>query len=55
MAGRAYKIGDHGGRAAVAARAIERRDALIDRATVALVACGVVEIVLALAARWLAR
>ncbi len=55
MAARAYRIGGHGGRAAVAARAIERRDALIVRATVALVGCGVAEIVLALAARWLAR
>lgn len=55
MAARAYRIGGHGGRAAVAARAIERRDALIVRATVALVGCGIAEIVLALAARWLAR
>jgi hypothetical protein len=55
MAARAHTIGDHGGQAAVAVRAIERRDAAIVRATVALVGCGVAEIVLALAARWLAR
>lgn len=55
MAMRAYRIGDHGGRAAIIVRAMERRDALIVRATVALVGCGVTEIVLALAARWLAH
>ncbi len=55
MVARGSRGGDHGGRAAVAARAIERRDALIVRATVALVGCGIAEIVLALAARWLAR
>jgi len=55
MAARAYRIGDRGGRAAVVARAMERRDATIVRATTALVGCGVAEIVLALAAWWLAR
>lgn len=55
MVARAYRIGDRGERAAVAAGAIERRDAIIVRATVALVGCGVAEIVLALATRWLAR
>ncbi len=55
MAARGYRSGDHGGRAAVIARATERRDALIIRATVALVGCGIAEIVLALAARWLAH
>ncbi len=55
MAARAYRSGDHGGRAAIVARAIEQRDALIVRATITLVGCGVAEIVLALAARWLAH
>ncbi len=55
MAARAYRSGDHGGWAAIVARAIEQRDALIVRATIALVGCGVAEIVLALAARWLAH
>ncbi len=55
MAARAYRIGDRGVRAVVVARAMARRDALIVRATVTLVGCGVAEIVLALAARWLAR
>lgn len=55
MAARAYRSGDHGGRVAIVARAIEQRDTLIVRATIALVGCGVAEIVLALAARWLAH
>ena len=53
MAAREYTIGDYGGRAAVAARAIERREAIIVRATLALAGCGIAEIALALAARWL--
>lgn len=55
MAARGYRSGDHGGRAAVVARATERRDAPLVRATVALDGCGIAEIVLALAARWLAH
>ncbi len=55
MAARGYRSGDHGGRVAVVARAIGQRDAPIVRATVALVGCGIAEIVLALAARWLAH
>lgn len=51
MAARVYTSGDHDGRAAVVARAIERRDALIVRATIALACCGIAELVLALAAR----
>jgi hypothetical protein len=55
MAERAYHGGDHRRRAAIIARAGERRETLIVRATIALVGCGVAEIVLALAARWLAH
>ena len=55
MAAREYRIGDRQGRVATIARAIERPDALIVRASIALVGCGFAEIVLALVARWLAR
>lgn len=46
-------MGVRAGRAASGARAAARRDEVIVRATIALIGCGIAEIILALAMRWL--